>query len=302
MLTTFFVQARVCARLEAGPLGSHLETLIATLQTQGDARSSIRQFLRNTDAFARWLAQQGLALDEVDEASLNRYLAALRRSYSSRESGQLPKSALGLKQVLKVLRQHGLVQPQPDPAPVTEAEQWLRNFDHHLEYVLGFSPGTRCNYLRYARRLIDSRFGPAAPDWAALSAQDVTDFVRREAGKLKSSTCRQQVGAIKALLRFLAISGLVPAGLAGAVPPIREWRQASLSTHLSTDELARVLTVGETDERGFNVTRDPVHVHDLHATILHLLGFDHERSAYRFQGRDFRLTDMHGIVQQKLLA
>jgi hypothetical protein len=59
---------------------------------------------------------------------------------------------------------------------------------------------------------------------------------------------------------------------------------------------------GETDDLGFHVAKDPVHVHDLQATILHLLGFDHERLSYRFQGRDFRLTDVHGHVVQALLA
>jgi len=64
----------------------------------------------------------------------------------------------------------------------------------------------------------------------------------------------------------------------------------------------RGVTVGETDDFGFNVVKDRVHVHDLHATILHLLGVDHERFTYRFQGRDFRLTDVHGEVMQNLLA
>ena len=62
------------------------------------------------------------------------------------------------------------------------------------------------------------------------------------------------------------------------------------------------ITHGETDEIGFNVARDPVHVHDLHATLLHLLGFNHEKLTFRFQGRDFRLTDVHGVVQESLLA
>ena len=62
------------------------------------------------------------------------------------------------------------------------------------------------------------------------------------------------------------------------------------------------MTLGETDELGFNVVQDKVHVHDLHATILHLLGFDHTRLTYRFQGRDFRLTDVHGTVVPQLLA
>ena len=62
------------------------------------------------------------------------------------------------------------------------------------------------------------------------------------------------------------------------------------------------ITIGESDELGFNATKDKVHVHDLNATILHLLGFDHEKLTYRFQGRDFRLTDVHGEVVKKLLV
>ncbi len=62
------------------------------------------------------------------------------------------------------------------------------------------------------------------------------------------------------------------------------------------------ITIGETDDLGFNVISDRVHVHDLHATILKLLGFDHTQLTYRFQGRDFRLTDVHGVVVDKLLA
>ncbi len=62
------------------------------------------------------------------------------------------------------------------------------------------------------------------------------------------------------------------------------------------------LTLGATDELGFHVVEDPVHVHDLHATILHLLGLDHTRLTFRYQGRDFRLTDVHGEVVHKLLA
>jgi hypothetical protein len=60
--------------------------------------------------------------------------------------------------------------------------------------------------------------------------------------------------------------------------------------------------IGETDELGFNPVEDRAHVHDIHATILHLLGIDHKKLTFRFQGRDFRLTDVHGNVLTKLLA
>ena len=61
-------------------------------------------------------------------------------------------------------------------------------------------------------------------------------------------------------------------------------------------------TYGETDELGFSVASDPVHVHDYQATVLHLLGMDHERLTHRFQGRDYRLTDVHGHVVHDLIG
>ena len=62
------------------------------------------------------------------------------------------------------------------------------------------------------------------------------------------------------------------------------------------------MTHGATDDFGFHIVEDPVHVHDLQATVMHLLGFDHERLTYRHAGRDFRLTDVHGEVVRALLA
>ena len=61
-------------------------------------------------------------------------------------------------------------------------------------------------------------------------------------------------------------------------------------------------TYGETDELGYNIVRDPVHVHDLQATLLHLLGIDHERLTFRHQGRRYRLTDVHGELMTRLVA
>ena len=62
------------------------------------------------------------------------------------------------------------------------------------------------------------------------------------------------------------------------------------------------ITHGATDELGYNAVEDVVHVHDLHATMLHLLGIDHTKLTFKFQGRDFRLTDVHGEVVKKILA
>jgi hypothetical protein len=62
------------------------------------------------------------------------------------------------------------------------------------------------------------------------------------------------------------------------------------------------MTYGETDEFGFKAMVNKMHVHDLHATVLHLLGLDHEQLTYRHAGRDFRLTDVYGRVVREILA
>jgi hypothetical protein len=62
------------------------------------------------------------------------------------------------------------------------------------------------------------------------------------------------------------------------------------------------VSYGETDEFSYNITVDPVHVHDLQATILHCLGIDHTRLTFKYQGRNFRLTDISGEVVSKVLA
>jgi uncharacterized protein (DUF1501 family) len=82
----------------------------------------------------------------------------------------------------------------------------------------------------------------------------------------------------------------------------RDHHPKAFTMWLAGGGINRGLTLGETDEFGFNATKDKVHVHDLHATILHLLGFDHTKLTYRFQGRDFRLTDVSGEIVTKLIA
>ncbi len=77
---------------------------------------------------------------------------------------------------------------------------------------------------------------------------------------------------------------------------------ASFSVWLAGGGVKGGTVHGSTDEFGFQAVENPVHVHDLHATILHLLGFDHTRLTYRYAGRDFRLTDIHGKLIPDIIA
>ena len=82
----------------------------------------------------------------------------------------------------------------------------------------------------------------------------------------------------------------------------RDHYPACFSLMLAGGGIKAGYTHGESDELGFAVARDPVHVHDLQATLLHLLGFDHTKLTHRFQGRDYRLTDVHGKVVKAILS
>ena len=82
----------------------------------------------------------------------------------------------------------------------------------------------------------------------------------------------------------------------------RDHHPRCFTVFLAGAGIKKGVSLGATDDYCYNITEDPVHVHDLNATILHLLGVDHKKLTYRFQGRDYRLTDIHGHLVKKILA
>jgi hypothetical protein len=82
----------------------------------------------------------------------------------------------------------------------------------------------------------------------------------------------------------------------------RDHHPRCFSMYMAGGGIKGGLTFGETDDFSYNVVKDPVHVHDLNATILHCLGIDHTRLTFKFQGRQYRLTGVHGEVVKGILA
>ncbi|HWA81840.1 MAG TPA: DUF1501 domain-containing protein, partial [Fimbriimonadaceae bacterium] len=82
----------------------------------------------------------------------------------------------------------------------------------------------------------------------------------------------------------------------------RDHLRSAFTIWMAGGGIKRGAVIGQTDDFGITIAEDPIHIHDLQATILHCLGIDHTRLTYKFQGRDFRLTDVEGIVAQRLLA
>jgi len=189
----------------------------------------------------------------------------------------------------------------------------------HIHEMYGSQPGASslANNCLLARRLVERgvRYVQLF-DWGwdfhgTGPGEDIRDGLTKK--------CSTMDKPIAALIRDLKQRGmldetLIVVGGEFGRTPFREGRTAGgsilgrdhfpdcFSMMLAGGGIKGGCSHGESDELGFSVAKDKVHVHDLQATILHLLGFDHERLTYRFQGRDYRLTDVHGHVVQEILA
>lgn len=243
MLESFFVQKQVLSRLRSGPMGPYLPELAAQLIQQHYAQRTGCILLRTADRLGRWLAQKGVALADVTTAHLKNFAA----SHGRRDTGRLPQMVWGVSRIAELLQSHGF---STCPPQLGAGDQWLRRFDQHLLHVQGLTAKTRGNYLRYARRLITLRFGEAALDWQALSADDLCRFVQREAARLQPGSRGLPGTALSAVLRFLATEGAVSPLLARALPHIRRWRHAALPRHLTAVQLEAILAACQKPDGG----------------------------------------------------
>jgi integrase/recombinase XerD len=243
MLEKFFTQPKTLARLQSGLFGPHLPALVTSLEQAGYAVETIRLHLRAVTRFGTWLQRRPIILSDVSEATVEQYVHGLSRQKSSCLShGRLPYKALGLRHLLTVLRQQGVVAVPIAESPQSSVERWLGDFAHHLEHVTGCAPKSRGNYVRYARRLFRELFADGEVEWSKLSAPVLTSFVRRQAAKLYPSGCGQPVTAMRALIRYLAFQGLVSDGLLGAVPAVLTRRHSTIPRAIAATDVERVIS------------------------------------------------------------
>ena len=196
-----------------------------------------------------------------------------------------------------------------------EAFDVSREPKHILE---SYGEGTQARQILIARRLIERgvRFvqvwhGQGQP-W------DNHDDIEVNHKKL-AGQCDKAIGALISDLKRLGLfeeTLIIWGGEFGRTPTVelpqaganqgkingRDHNHWGFTVWLAGGGVKGGQAVGETDEFGFKAVENPVHVHDLHATVLKLLGFDHERLTYRYAGRDYRLTDVHGHVVREILA
>jgi len=246
----------------------------------------------------------------MDRSMRRESLDALRdlNEIQARELGH-PETLTRIAQYELAFRMQTAV---PEVMDIKREPQWLLD-------AYGAQPGASsfANNCLLARRLIEQGVRHVQLfDWGwdfhgTSADSDIEDGLTRK--------CASMDRPVAALLNDLKSRGLLDETLViwggeFGRTPFREGRTAT-GNLLGRDHYPDCFTMmmagggvkggfthGESDDLGFSVARDKVHIHDLQATILHQLGFDHERLTYRFQGRDYRLTDVHGHVVKELLA
>ena len=181
-----------------------------------------------------------------------------------------------------------------------------------------YGPGTQARQLLIARRLLERGVRFVQVWHGAGQPWDSHDDLKDQHGRL-AKQCDQGIAALLIDLKqrgMLDDTLVIWGGEFGRTPTVELPTPGSNAGHLNgRDHNNHGFTMwlagggvkggyvhGATDETGFKAAENPVHVHDLHATLLYLLGFDHERFTYRYAGRDFRLTDVYGQVVKELIA
>ncbi len=177
-----------------------------------------------------------------------------------------------------------------------------------------YGPGVQARQLLIARRLLERGVRFVQLYHGDVQPWDSHDHIL-ESHRSLAGQCDQGIAAFLADLKARGLfeeTLVIIGGEFGRTPAVelvngqpgmgRDHNHWGFSVVLAGGGVKGGITHGATDEFGYRAVENPVHVHDLHATILHLLGFDHTRLTYRYAGRDFRLTDVHGEVVKAILA
>jgi hypothetical protein len=200
----------------------------------------------------------------------------------------------------------------------TEASEAFDVTKEPKNILEAYGPGEQARSLLLARRLVERGVRFVQVSHGPVQPWDHHDDLEVNHKRLAQQTDR----AISALISDLKRLGLFEetlilwGGEFGRTPVVelptpgsnagkingRDHNHWGFSVWLAGGGVKGGQAIGATDEFGFKAVEKPVHVHDLHATMLHLLGFDHEKFTYRYAGRDFRLTDVHGKVVKEVLA
>lgn len=216
--------------------GPYLDSFVGTVTQLGYARFTVRQQVLLLVDLERWLERKSLALVDLDEQVVNKFLEKRRRQ------GRLWKGhSRTVSLFLEHVREKGAIpapQPTVDDSPLAMLQKRYENF---LKKERGLSPVTAARYGRFVRRFIVERFSDAPICVRELAPNDISGFLLRHARSGSPGEAKLMVTALRSFFRFLFQHGETASDLAGAVPTVPEWRLADVPKYLTPEEVERVV-------------------------------------------------------------
>jgi integrase/recombinase XerD len=217
------------------------------LAGRGYAPGSITQQLGLASQLSRWLDAQGLGADGLTQLEAERFLAA-RRARGVR----LFRSRLALEPILGYLRGLGVAPEVVDPGPVGPVELLIERYRRYLLVERTLTSASARLYVRSVRPFVERFERAGRLELERVTSAQVSAFVLDESRRLPGTSIRTIATALRSLLGFLHVEGLVDRSLAGAVPGVGAWRGAGLPRPLESDQLRRLLA---SFDRGTSVGR-----------------------------------------------
>jgi site-specific recombinase XerD len=242
MLEKFVPDRSAVERLRGGLFGPHLDSFVATRCQLGYARSTVREQLRLLDALDRWLERNSLALVDLHEHVIRRFLEERRSQRCHRRI-----AAPALHHFLEHLRHKDVI---PSPAPAVEASPLAtlrQRYESYLQKERGLSTATVTRYWPFIQRFLVERFGNAPLCLREVAPQDISTFLLRRAHLGSPKVAQLMVTALRSFFRFLFRYAETDRDLAAAVPTVPQWRLAEVPKYLSPAEIEQLIQACQRD-------------------------------------------------------
>ena len=236
MIETFFERSCTIHRLRQGPLAGHIDQLAVQLAAHGFSRVHSRIQLRLVGHFNRWLDQKGISAEQLDEHIIERYRCCLRHRKRVRS-----EDVCSLVRLLDLLREQGVTPRRTIEAAPTERETLLETYRCYLREERGLAEASVRNMVPFVDRFLAQKYPRGHFDFAALTADDTTTFVRKQATELGSVQAKHMVTALRGFFRYLRHRGEIDTDLAGCVPRVPDYSFSTVPKFLPTGSVEKIL-------------------------------------------------------------
>ncbi len=238
MMERFLSDGEAAQRLRCGPVGPYLDSYTATINALGFARSTIRSHLWLLSELGEWLQRQAIPVADLDEQSVEAFLADRRKRRGGRHSSDRATA----RRFLDHLRIEGVAVFIESQIEESASDALIHRYELYLKREQGLQRASLVAYRPFVKRFLVEHFEDQLPRLEALNAPDISNFVRRHAPSMTPKRAQLMVSALRSFFRFLLQRGEIATDLAACVPAVADWRLSTVPKYLGADEVGRLLS------------------------------------------------------------